>query len=332
MDFTLTDEQEMLVDTARALLAKECPPSLVRAVLDDADAANALWDDHLSGWTELGLGPLVDLCLFQTELGAALAPGPFFATAGLFLPLMSAIGRDDLLDAAGTVAMAGANGRWELNGDAVRTFVPEVEHVDHVAFVLPGPSVLVVDRDAVTHRVIDTIDLTRRTYEVDVPADTTGAVAIDAAALELVVQRATVALAAEMVGISRWLVTGSVDYSRERIQFGQPIGSFQGLQWKMVDMSLDHERAAAAVSYAAMTVDAEDADRFRAVHVAKAAAGFAARHAAKDGLQIHGGIGYTWEHDLHLYFRRTYASNLVLGDIGYHHDRLAELLLDEPVS
>jgi alkylation response protein AidB-like acyl-CoA dehydrogenase len=328
MDFSLTDEQELLVETAKVLLAKECPPSLLRATIDDPDAARPLWDDHLRDWTELGAGSLVDLSLFQTELGYALAPGPFFATAGLFVPLMEACGRDDLVGASGTVAMAGGDGRWELNGDPVRTFVPEVESIDHVAFVLPGPSVLVVDASTVSARRVKTMDLTRRSYEVDVPTDTSGAVPIDADALDLVVQRATVALAAEMVGVSRWLVSHSVDYSRERVQFGQPIGAFQGLQWKMVDMALDHERAAAAVSYAAMAVDAVDADRFRAVHVAKAAAGKAARHAAKDGMQIHGGIGYTWEHDLHLYFRRAITDDFLLGEAGYHHDKLAVLLLD----
>jgi alkylation response protein AidB-like acyl-CoA dehydrogenase len=329
MDFTLTDEQQMLADTARSLLTKECPPSLVRAAVDDPAVARPLWDDHLREWTELGTGSLVDLTLFETELGYSLAPSPFFATAGLFLPLMDACGRTDLSAATGTVALAGRNGRWELNGDDLRTFVPEVEGVDHVAFVLPGPSVLVVDAASVTARPVETFDLLRRVYEVEVPADPSAAVPIEASALERVVQRATVALAAELVGVSRWLVEHTIDYARERVQFDQPIGSFQGLQWKMVDMSLDLERATAAVAYAAMTIDADDDDRFRAVHVAKSTAGNAARHAAKDGLQLHGGIGYTWEHDLHLYFRRAFASDLMLGDTGYHRDRLADLLLDD---
>jgi alkylation response protein AidB-like acyl-CoA dehydrogenase len=147
-----------------------------------------------------------------------------------------------------------------------------------------------------------------------------------------VVERATVALAAELVGVSRWLLDTTLAYVNERVQFGKPVGSFQGLQWELVDMALDHERAAAAVYYAAMAVDADDSDRHRAVHVAKAAAGTAARHSARTGLQAHGGIGYTWEHDLHLYLRRAYAGDDLLGDTAYHHDRLAELLLDEPSS
>jgi alkylation response protein AidB-like acyl-CoA dehydrogenase len=92
-------------------------------------------------------------------------------------------------------------------------------------------------------------------------------------------------------------------------------------------MSLAVERAVSAVYYAAMAIDADDADRHRAVHVAKAAAGRAATRCAKDGIQIHGGIGYTWEHDLHLYIRRAYGSEHLLGTSGWHHDRLAELIL-----
>ena len=110
------------------------------------------------------------------------------------------------------------------------------------------------------------------------------------------------------------------------MQFDVPIGSFQAIQHKLADMALDLERASSAVHYAAMTIDADDADRHRAVHVAKAAAGDAAKRCAKDGIQIHGGIGYTWEHDLHLFIRRAYASESCFGTSDWHHDRLADLL------
>ena len=118
----------------------------------------------------------------------------------------------------------------------------------------------------------------------------------------------------------------TVAYSLERVQFGRPIGSFQAMQHKLADMSLDIERAWSAVYFAAMTIDADDADRHRAMHAAKAAAGEAARRNAKDGIQIHGGIGYTWEHDLHLYLRRAYGSEYWMGTAAWHHDRLADLL------
>jgi alkylation response protein AidB-like acyl-CoA dehydrogenase len=141
-----------------------------------------------------------------------------------------------------------------------------------------------------------------------------------------VLARATVALAAEMVGTSRHLLAMTLQYAKDRRQFGVPIGSFQAIQHKLADMSVDVERAWSAVYYAAMTLDADDADRHRAVHAAKAAAGEAARRCAKDGIQIHGGIGYTWEHDLHLFMRRAFASEALLGTTGWHHDRLADVL------
>ncbi len=191
------------------------------------------------------------------------------------------------------------------------------------------PSVAVVEAQSVAPQPIESLDQARRVFNVDVPrdADTTP---IDEAALQGVIERATVALAAEMVGGSQWLLDHTVAYAKERVQFDRPIGSFQGLQWKLVDMAQDHQRAAAAVGYAAMAIDADDPDRHRATHVAKAAAGRAARHSSQDGMQVHGGIGYTWEHDLHLYLRRAFASDALLGQATWHQDRLADLLLGQP--
>ena len=139
-------------------------------------------------------------------------------------------------------------------------------------------------------------------------------------------ERATVALAAEMAGTARRLFDMALAYAKERVQFDVPIGSFQAIQHKLAEVALDLERATSAVYYAAMAIDAKDADRHRATHVAKAAAGAAATRAAKDGIQIHGGIGYTWEHDLHLFIRHAYGSEAWLGTRDWHHDRLAELL------
>jgi alkylation response protein AidB-like acyl-CoA dehydrogenase len=337
MDFTLTDEQELLRDTARALFAKECPIERVRAGIDDPGATGGLWTDHLREWVVLGDGDLVDHCLFLEEAGAALAPEPYFATSALFLPLLRAAGHE-LADAAatgevtGTVALAGADGVWRPSGDPVRTFVPAADRVDHVAVVFADGSVTVTEPGAVGIREVETLDGTRRVFELDVGAvPGTGwspTTPVGPEVIEQVVRRATVALAAELVGVSRWLLDTSVAYARERVQFDRPIGSFQAVQHKLVDMALDHERAAAAVAYAAMAVDAGDPDAARAAHVAKAAAGTAARHAARDGLQVHGGIGYTWEHDLHLYLRRAYAADALMGSSAWHHDRLAELLFD----
>ncbi|KAA0235617.1 MAG: hypothetical protein JJLCMIEE_00529 [Acidimicrobiales bacterium] len=331
MDFTLTDEQELLQQTARALLENECPSTLVRAHMQDPSAVDPLWDKHLRDWVALADGELVDLCLFLTETGAVIAPGPYFATAALFAPLIKKVDRrlhDAVIagEATGTVAMAGPEGEWTISSASKRTFVPEADRVDYVAVVLPGPRVLVTG--GLPARQMETIDTTRRVFEIEVPRDAATPVEIDEADLTDLLERATVALAAELIGTARWLLDSTVAYTKERIQFDRPVGSFQGLQWKMVDMALDYERAAAAVSYAAMAIDAADPERHRAAHVAKAAAGRAALHCARGGLQCHGGIGYTWEHDLHLYLRRAYASEYLLGSVDWHLDRLAELLID----
>ena len=111
------------------------------------------------------------------------------------------------------------------------------------------------------------------------------------------------------------------------MQFGKPIGSFQAIQHKLVNMALAYEEAAAAVAYASMCIDADDPDRHRAVHVAKATAGLAARKTAWDGLQTHGGIGFTWEHDLHFRLRRAYADDALCGTHEWHLDRLADLIM-----
>jgi Acyl-CoA dehydrogenase, C-terminal domain len=333
VDFRLTDEQELLVETARSLFADQCPSTLVRAVADDPSAAQALFDKHLRDWVALAGGPVVDLALFLVEAGAAVAPGPFLATGGLFAPLLVA-GGHELADAAvagevtGTVAVAVADGTWRGSPpahEAVRTQVIDAHLVDQVAVVLPGPGLAVVPAAELELTAVETLDLARTSFNLAVPPGLMGE-PLAPAALDDALERATVAVAAELVGVARWLVETSVAYAGERVQFGRPIGSFQAIQHTLVDMALAHEEAAAAVAYAAMCIDADDHARHRAVHVAKAQAGLAARHAARHGIQVHGGIGFTWEHDLHLRLRRAYADDALCGTHEWHLDRLADLL------
>ena len=328
MDFTITEDQELLRSSARQLMAGECPTRLVRAHMSDPQAADRLWS-HLRGWMGIAGGPLVDLCLVLEETGAALAPGPFFPTAALFAPLLVALDHDLLPlvlegDVTGTVAMAGADGTWAPNDDPTKTFVPEADRVDRVAVVGAGPTVVVTGRLPARH--VATVDTTRRLTEVDT-AKTGEGLPVAAETIQDLLERAYVALAAEMLGTARWLLEASLSYAKSREQFGRPIGAFQAIQHKLANMALACERAWSAVYYAAMAIDSGDPDRHRAAHVAKAAAGAAAKLAAKDGIQVHGGIGYTWEHDLHLFIRRAYASEHLLGTSGWHHDRLGELLI-----
>jgi alkylation response protein AidB-like acyl-CoA dehydrogenase len=324
MDFTLTDDQHLLRETARKLLDKECPTSVVRAHIDDSDAFRPLWE-HTREYIALGSGPMTDLGLFLEETGFVAAPGPFLATT-LFASLT---GEENV----GTVAIAGASGEWTPNDEPIKTFVLEADRVDRIAIVGAGPALSVIDApdpagDAL--RFVATVDFSRRTFELDTDAVALEPRPLAPEALAEWLDRAYISLAAEMVGTARRIFTMTLEYAKERKQFDVPIGSFQAIQHKLADMSLALQRATAAVHYAGMSVDAGDPARAKACHVAKAAAGEAARRILKDGIQIHGGIGYTWEHDLHLFLRRATADEFLLGTTGWHLDRLADLLLDEP--
>jgi hypothetical protein len=336
MDFSFTPDQELLRDTARSLLANECPTSLLREHMTDRATAAPLWN-HLREFAALGTGATTDLCVFLEQTGYVAAPGPFFASAALCVPLLSAIEHRALAalvagEATGTVAVAGASGEWVPNAEPVKYFVIDADLADFVAVVEPGPSVRVITRPSqnALHEIA-TVDSTRRCYRLDLSGAFDDAVALSPEAWHEWRDRAHVALAAEMVGTARRLFDMTLAYAKERKQFDTPIGSFQAIQHKLADLALALERATAAVQYASMTVDAadgDDAERTRACHVAKAAAGDAARRCLKDGIQIHGGIGYTWEHDLHLFIRRATASEYLLGPTSWHHDRLADLLFD----
>jgi hypothetical protein len=313
MDFTMTDEQVLLRDTARALLTKHCPMSLVRAHIEDPSAADPLWE-QLQDWVELANGPLVDLCVFLEECGAVLAPGPFLPTvlAARFLPI----------DGSATVALAGRDGHWIANDEPTKTFVLEADRVDQVIAVSSEGVSTAVVTDV---RQVGSVDWSRRIFDVDLRAGTN--VAIAPARIDDWLERAWVAVAAELLGTARWLLHTTIEYAKQRVQFDVPIGSFQAIQHKLANMSLAVERAVSATYYAAMAIDADDPDRHRAAHVAKAAAGRAATLCAKDGIQIHGGIGYTWEHEEHLFYKRAKRLAGQWGDAAAHRARIAELTI-----
>ncbi len=336
MDFTLSEDQELLQSTARSLLADSCPIGLVRSHIEDPGVADPLWQ-RLREWSVLAGERMVDHCLFLEETGAVLAPGPYFSTTALFAPLLSAIGHDLLPsvlagEVSGTVAMADASGEWIPNGDPVKSFVPEAERVDYVAVVSsadPTSAARIALYERPPARHLDTLDFSRRLSEIDLREATPigQPTEIEAGGLDEVMGRAYVALAAEMMGTTRWLFDTTLEYAKTRHQFDRPIGSFQAIKHKLANLALAREKAWSAVYYAAMTIDAGDPERHHAAHVAKTMAGEAAKLNAKDGIQIHGGIGYTYEHDLHLYIRRAYGSEHLLGTSDWHRDRLAELIL-----
>jgi alkylation response protein AidB-like acyl-CoA dehydrogenase len=327
MDFRLTEEQAMVRETARELFSKECGIDFVHSAWSDRRVAASLFDEQLSGWMELAEADAVDVILFVEEHGRAVAPGVFFPSL-LAAQVAASAGRQ--LAGSASVAIAGADGIWTPHDDERKHFVPCAGEVDELVVVsgsADAPRLEILRADGVAKSEVDQMDRLRPQYRVEARVGRDG-VAIDPDAWRHAVERCLVLCSAELIGVGRWLLDTSVEYAKERVQFDRPIGSFQGLQWELVDAALELERAGAAVAYAAMCVDADDPDRHRAVHGAKADAGLAARTCAKTGMQVHGGIGYTWEHGLHFWLRRAYAGDAFMGPSSFHHDRLAELLFD----
>jgi alkylation response protein AidB-like acyl-CoA dehydrogenase len=181
-------------------------------------------------------------------------------------------------------------------------------------------------------KLLPTMDQTRKLCEVSfkdaaVPADALmGAKGSAWPVLSRVVERATVALCAEMCGGAQRVLDMTTDYAKIRIAFGKPIGTYQGVKHKAADMLVDVENAKSLTYYAAWAVDENAPEAALAASMAKAYVTDAYRKVAGAGIQLHGGIGFTWEHDLHLYFKRAKSSEFTFGDATYHRERVAQLI------
>jgi alkylation response protein AidB-like acyl-CoA dehydrogenase len=197
-----------------------------------------------------------------------------------------------------------------------------------------GTSLLLVPKATrgVEVKLLPTMDQTRKLCEVSfkdaaVPADALMGVKGAAwPALSRVVERATVALCAEMCGGAQRVLDMTTDYAKIRIAFGKPIGTYQGVKHKAADMLVDVENAKSLTYYAAWAVDENAPEAALAASMAKAYVTDAYRKVAGAGIQLHGGIGFTWEHDLHLYFKRAKSSEFTFGDATYHRERVAQLI------
>jgi alkylation response protein AidB-like acyl-CoA dehydrogenase len=197
-----------------------------------------------------------------------------------------------------------------------------------------GVTLFLVPRTApgVAVAALPTIDETRKTCEVRfdnvvVPgAALLGELHAGWAPLSRVVARATVALCAEMCGAAQQVLDMTVEYAKLRVAFGRPIGSYQGVKHQAADMLVALENARSLTYYAAWAFDEGEPDADTAVSMAKAAASDMARKVAGTGIQLHGGIGMTWEHDLQLYYKRARASEVALGDAHWHRERVARLM------
>jgi len=197
-----------------------------------------------------------------------------------------------------------------------------------------GVSLLLVPKETrgVEVKLLPTMDQTHKLCEVSfkdasVPADALmGVKGQGWPALARVVERATVALCAEMCGGAQRVLDMTTDYAKIRVAFGKPIGTYQGVKHKAADMLVDVENAKSLTYYAAWAVDENAPEAALAASMAKAYVTDAYRKVAGAGIQLHGGIGFTWEHDLHLYFKRAKSSEFTFGDATYHRERVAQLI------
>jgi alkylation response protein AidB-like acyl-CoA dehydrogenase len=313
----------------------------------------------------MGLG-LVDLVVLMEEMGRAVVPGPYFSTlllGGLavleagseaqkkeWLPrIASGHKRVTLawMEPSATLGPAGValaatekGGRYTLSG--TKLFVPDAHTADAIVVAArtsagpdaAGVSLFLVPKDTVGLEVklLPTMDQTRKLCEVTLRDAAVGADALLGAAgagwapLSRVLDRATVALCAEMCGGAAKVLDMTVEYAKIRQAFGRPIGSYQGVKHRAADMLVDVENSKSITYYAAWAIDEGSTEGPLAVSMAKAYASDAFRRVAAAGIQLHGGIGFTWEHDLHLYFKRAKGSEFTFGDATYHRERVAQLV------
>jgi alkylation response protein AidB-like acyl-CoA dehydrogenase len=243
--------------------------------------------------------------------------------------------------AAVTTGATPVAGGWRLSG--TKLFVPDAHLADVLVLVArsaeaknagEGISLFLVPRGAagLEVKLLPTMDQTRKLCEVTLDDVRVGGDALLGAPgagwapLARVIERATVALCAEMCGGAQRVLDMTVDYAKIRVAFGRPIGSYQGVKHRAADMLVEVENAKSLTYYAAWAVDENAPEAPLAASMAKAYCSDAFRRVAAAGIQLHGGIGFTWEHDLHLYFKRAKSSEFTFGDATYHRERVAQLI------
>jgi alkylation response protein AidB-like acyl-CoA dehydrogenase len=329
MRFDLSDEQRAVRDAIDELCGTRWDSAALRRYVAGDDDGSALWHElATAGWTGAavaeqhggqGLGS-VELALVCEGLGRALAPGAFFGNTAAAL-LVDAAG-DDQQRERWLPGFAGGQRRGALatlqrDGSAVAY---DAEGAAAILIVSADGGAAIAGADDCRLEPVEGVDLTRRLSRVNV--QTSQALKGDVGAA---VDRLEVALSAELVGVAGRAMDLAVEHARTREQFGRPIGAYQAVSHRCADMLLDVESARSAVLVAAWTADNDAAALPFASSVAKVAAAQGAWRVTTSALQVHGGIGFTWEHDCHLLLRRATASGRLLGSVDWHLDRVSEL-------
>ncbi|HEX4493868.1 MAG TPA: acyl-CoA dehydrogenase family protein [Acidimicrobiia bacterium] len=311
----------------------------------------------------IGLGA-IEAGILAEELGRVMAPGPLLATVTQYVPIvretadaeqqakfLGAVARGEvrgalaLSEASGSSDPAAVTATATPDGDGyvlhgTKRFAIEARGADELAVVVrlagtegdDGITVVVVPGADVTTNPIRAIDGSRAIDDVVLdgvrvgPERVLGSAGDAASAVRRALEEAVVALALETVGTCQTIFDVTLDYAKSRHQFGVPIGSFQAIKHKFADMVIALERARATGYFAALTLAEDDERRTLATAVAKAAAGDCQHLLGKEGIQIHGGIGYTWEHDVHLYVKRAKSNDAFFGGTSEQRSRIADRL------
>lgn len=341
-----TDERAALIDTVRRLLADRSTEADIRRIMDsDSGHDPALWralaDIGLTGLTIAeehggsGLGP-VELGLVMEEAGAALLPAPLLSCA-VAAELLRACGDTALLPAIAdgthiaTVAFSGTSdwtraGAVRIEGErlsGIARFVTDAAVADTI-LIATDHGIFAVDRADVQVTPLPTFDRSRRLADVTLasPARRIG----DATAVIPALNLAIVALAGEQAGGARRMLETTVAYAADRHQFGRAIGSFQAIKHMAADLLLESESATSAARHAAQALATGAPDADAAIALAAFACADAYVRCAKDGIQMHGGIAFTWSHPAHLYLRRARSGAQLFGDSTHWRERYIQAL------
>jgi alkylation response protein AidB-like acyl-CoA dehydrogenase len=359
MDFTFSPDQDALRDTVRAFLARESPSTYVRAMIDDPRGFSEDWWAKVvdMGWPGLlvpeaagglGLG-LVDAVVLQEEMGRLPLPGPYYSSAIAATLLARTLGADQLLADLGagrvraTVAVEeGGSGdplariaTTASNTGALDGLKPVVldGHTADVALVAArdasGLGIYRVEQPAA--ELVPALDVTRKMTRLVLekrPAERIGPAGDQTALIARALDDMAVALCAESVGACDRALTLAIEYAKVRVQFDRPIATFQAIKHKIVDMLHQVELARVGTHYAAWASDANDGERERAAAMCKGFVGEAAAMVTGESIQVHGGVGFTWDVDCHLLFRRVKQDDVLCGRQGWQRRRLADLVLE----
>jgi alkylation response protein AidB-like acyl-CoA dehydrogenase len=354
IDLTYSEVEEELRAGVRAMLARRCIPAAVRAGCESPEPFDAgLWRTLAAEMGCAGLPVPVELggagaswreaAVVAEELGRAVAPVPFLPSAVVASAALLAAADAELLPAlaagAKTAALVlpAATGPGRFSPTVTATHGRLTGDVSTVAGALAADVLLVptfdalyaVERAAAQVTPVVSFDLTQRLADVSLRDAHGRVVAFGAVAHQALVaahHAGTVLLACEQLGIAQWCLDSTVEYVKTRHQFGRPVGSFQAVKHRLADLWVDVTQARAAARYAAGCLAINDPDLAVAASLARACCAEVAVRAAEECVQLHGGIGFTWEHPAHLYLKRAKASAIVFGTPDRHRSTLAELI------